>query len=62
MEVFLSFLERMKGLPIIIGIVLIVLNFIVQFIPSLGFLTGNNLLLHLGLVVGLGGMLLAESL
>ncbi len=62
MEVLLSFLERMKGLPIIVGILLIVLNFIVQLIPVLGFLAWNNLLLHLGLVVGLGGMLLTESL
>jgi hypothetical protein len=57
-----DFLERVKGLPILIGILLVVLNFIVQYIPGLGFLDDSNLLLHLGVVVGLLGVLLAEAL
>jgi hypothetical protein len=55
-----DFLEKVKGLPILIGILLVVLNFIVQYIPGLAFLGDNNLLLHLGVVVGLLGILLAE--
>ncbi len=62
MEALLSFLEKRRGLPTVIGVLLIVLNFIVQFVPGLGFLTASNLLLHLGLVLGLGGALLAECL
>jgi hypothetical protein len=57
-----DFLERVKGLPILIGILLVVLNFIVHYIPGLGFLDDSNLLLHLGVVVGLLGVLLAEAL
>jgi hypothetical protein len=55
-----DFLERVRGLPILIGILLVILNFIVQYIPSLAFLGDSNLLLHLGVVVGLLGVLLAE--
>jgi hypothetical protein len=58
----LDFLERMKGLPLLIGILLVILNFIVQYIPSLASLGDSNLLLHLGVVVGLLGVLLAETL
>jgi len=58
----LDFLERMKGLPLLIGILLVILNFIVQYIPGLASLSDSNLLLHLGVVVGLLGVLLAEAL
>jgi hypothetical protein len=57
-----DFFERVKGLPILIGILLVILNFVVQYIPSLAFLGNNNLLLHLGVVVGLLGVLLTEAL
>lgn len=46
----------------LIGILLVILNFIVQYIPGLAFLGDNNLLLHLGVVVGLLGVLLAEAI
>ncbi len=62
MQNLADFLERVKGLPILIGILLVILNFIVQYIPGLAFLSGNNLLLHLGVVVGLLGVLLAETI
>ena len=52
----------MKGLPLLIGILLVILNFIVQYIPGLASLGDSNLLLHLGVVVGLLGVLLAEAL
>jgi hypothetical protein len=58
----LDFLENMKGLPLLIGILLVILNFIVQYIPGLASLSDSNLLLHLGVVVGLLGVLLAEAL
>jgi hypothetical protein len=62
MQKLADFFERVKGLPIFIGILLVVLNLIVQNIPSLAFLGDNNLLLHLGVVVGLLGVLLAKAL
>ena len=58
----LDFLENMKGLPLLIGILLVILNFIVQYIPGLASLGDSNLLLHLGVVVGLLGVLLAEAI
>jgi hypothetical protein len=61
MQKLADFLERVKGLPILIGILLVILNFIVQYTPSLAFLGDSNLLLHLGVVVGLFGILLAEA-
>ncbi len=62
MQKLADFLESMKGLPILVGILLVILNFIVQYIPGQGFLCDSNLLLHLGVVVGLLGVLLAEAI
>ena len=56
-----AFIARYKGLPTMLAVVLVVLNFVVQFLP-LGWLSSSNLLLHLGIVVGLTGLLLAEAL
>jgi hypothetical protein len=58
----IDFFERMKGLPILVGILLVVLNFILQYIPGLAFLSDSNFFLHLGVVIGLLGVLLAEAL
>jgi hypothetical protein len=62
MQRLADFLERVKGLPVLVGILLVILNFIVQYIPGLAFLGDGNLLLHLGVVVGLLGTLLAEAI
>jgi hypothetical protein len=62
MQKLADFFERVKGLPILVGILLVILNFIVQYIPSLAFLSDSNVLLHLGVVVGLLGVLLAEAI
>jgi hypothetical protein len=62
MQKLADFLEGVRGLPMLIGILLVILNFIVQYIPGLAFLGDNNLLLHLGVVVGLLGVLLAEAI
>jgi hypothetical protein len=56
-----SFISRYKGLPTMIAVALIVLNFILQIFP-LGWLSTSNLFLHLGIIVGLVGLLLAEAL
>ena len=56
-----SFISRYKGLPTMIAVALIVLNFILQFF-NLGWLNTSNLFLHLGIIVGLVGLLLAEAL
>jgi hypothetical protein len=56
-----AFIARYKGLPTMLAVLLVVLNFVVQFLP-LGWLSSSNLLLHLGIVVGLTGLLLAEAM
>jgi hypothetical protein len=56
-----AFIARYKGLPTMVAVVLVVLNFLLQF-ANLGWLSESNLLLHLGIVVGLIGLLLAEAL
>ena len=61
---FLSdFLAHRKGLLPLIGIGLIVLNFVLQFVLPVGSLvTVSNLFLHLGLVVAILGLMLAWAL
>lgn len=51
-----------KGLPVIIGLVLVLISFIAQFLPVLSFLTAGQWLLHLGVIIGLGGMLFSDTL
>lgn len=53
-------IARRRGLPVLLAIGLVILNFVFQFIPGLQVLTTGNLLLHLGLVVGLLGILLGD--
>ena len=55
-------LAHIKGLPVLIGLVLVVISLFAQFIPALSFLTGGDWLLHLGVVVGLGGILFSDAL
>lgn len=74
MSHWLDRLERVKGLPVLIGVALVLLNFLVQCLVHVlapgsgegGFLlflfTDGNLLLHLGVVVGLLGILIGDIL
>ena len=56
-----EFLAPRKGLLPLIGILLIVVNFILQFLP-VGWLETSNLFLHLGLVIAIIGLMLAWAL
>ena len=74
MEQLLDKLARLRGLPVLIGVALVVLNFVVQLVAYAlgagsqepGFLlfvfTDGNLLLHLGVIVGLLGVLIGDIL
>jgi membrane protein DedA with SNARE-associated domain len=74
MSQFLDNLERVRGMPVLIGVVLVLLNFVVRCVifalvpdtSSRGFLlflfTDGNLLLHLGVIVGLLGVLIGDIL
>ncbi len=50
-----------KGLLPIIGIILIIINFIVSLLP-LGWLSSSDILLHLGVIVAIIGIMLAWAL
>jgi len=51
-----------KGLPVIIGLVLVIISFVAQFTPALSFLVVGQWLLHLGVIIGLGGILFSDTL
>ena len=59
---FSEFLATRKGLLPLIGIFLIILNFILQFFPQTGWLVSSNLLLHLGVILAFIGVMVAWSL
>lgn len=60
-----DFLARMSGLPLIVAIGLVVLNFVLQLLPAwpvVGWLARTNLFLHVGLFLGFLGVLLGDAL
>jgi uncharacterized membrane protein len=57
-----EFLAARKGLLVLFGILLVVINFILQFFPQIGWLASSDLLLHLGIIIALIGILLAWAL
>ena len=56
-----AFIARYKGAPVLLAIVLVGLNFLLKFF-NLGWISDSDLLLHLGVVIGLVGVLLGEAL
>ena len=57
-----EFLAQRKGLLPLIGIVLVLINGILQFIPASGWVSDTNLLLHLGVIIAILGILIAWAL
>lgn len=55
-------LAQIKGVPVITGLILVILSLLGHIIPGLAFLALDDLLLHLGLIVGLGGLLFSDTL
>ncbi|MBA4379680.1 MAG: hypothetical protein C0393_03160, partial [Anaerolinea sp.] len=53
-----EFLAHCKGLLPLLGILLILANLILQFLPP-GWLAQSNLLLHIGVILAILGMMLA---
>ncbi len=74
MSQLLDRLEKVRGLPVLIGVALVLLNFVVRCVvygltpdsQEVGFVlflfTDGNLLLHLGVLVGLMGVLIGDVL
>jgi hypothetical protein len=57
-----EYLAHRKGLLPIIGLLLIVLNLLIQFILPGSFLATSNLFLHIGLVISIFGLMLSWAL
>ncbi len=57
-----EFLAHRKGLLPLIGIALILINLLLQFLLSPNWLTSTNLLLHIGLIIAIFGLMLAWAL
>lgn len=60
-----EFLAHRKGLPVLVGAGLVALNLLVGLLPAwpvIGWLAETDLLMHLGVIVGLLGILLGDAL
>ncbi len=74
MSQLLDRLEKVRGLPVLLGVALVLLNFVVRSVAhglisgsqDVGFLlflfTDGNLFLHLGVIIGLLGVLIGDIL
>ncbi|MGA7192420.1 MAG: hypothetical protein WBW94_02235 [Anaerolineales bacterium] len=62
LDLLSEYLAHRKGLLPIIGIVLILVNLILQFVLEPFWLTTSNLLLHIGLIIAIIGLMLAWAL
>ena len=59
---FFDWLADHKGIPVLIGIGLILVNFLIVLLAADGWAARTHVLLHVGLVVGLLGELIADIL
>lgn len=62
LDVLSEFLSQRKGLLPLVGILLVLLNFIFGFFSGLGWFSESDLLLHLGIILGMLGFLIAWAL
>jgi hypothetical protein len=60
-----NFLARLPGLPLLVAVAFILLNFVFQLMPDwpvVAWLARTHFWLHLGLVLGFLGVLLGDAL
>jgi hypothetical protein len=59
-----DYVSTHRGVPVLMGVLLVVLNYLLVIIPGvqLGFVETTNLFLHLGIIIGLLGVLLGDAL
>lgn len=60
-----EFLAKNKGLPVLIGVGLVLFNFLLGLLPAwpvVGWLADVDLFLHLGVILGLVGILVGDAL
>ena len=57
-----DYFAHRKGLLPMIGLVIIIMNLILQFVLPPGWLRDSQLLLHVGLIISIFGLMLAWAL
>jgi hypothetical protein len=57
-----DFLAYRKGLLPIAGILFVLINGVLQFIPAAGWLADSNLFLHIGIILAILGFMIAWAL
>ncbi|NWG06179.1 MAG: hypothetical protein HXY35_05755 [Chloroflexi bacterium] len=57
-----EFFAHRKGLLPMLGILLVIVNFLLPFFMGPNFVTASNLFLHLGVIVAVIGFMLAWAL
>ena len=62
LDIVSEFFAHRKGLLPAIGILLVFVNYVLQFIPWFGWFSESDFLLHLGVVLAILGFLLAWAL
>jgi len=62
LDIAADFFAQRKGLLPIIGILLVLINAILQFIPGGGIFADSNILLHIGVIIAIFGIMLAWAL
>jgi hypothetical protein len=62
LDVISDYFARRKGLLPATGILLVLVNYVLQFMPWFGWFSESDLLLHLGIVLAILGFLLAWAL
>ena len=62
LDVLSEYLADRKGLIPLVGVLLVVVNLVLQFIPGAGVIADSDLLLHLGVITAVLGFMLAWAL
>lgn len=57
-----EFFAHRKGLIPLIGLALVITNFLLSIFPRLGWLATSDLFLHLGIILAIMGFMLAWAL
>jgi len=57
-----EFLAPRKGLLPLLGVLLILINYLLQFFPAAGWVAETDLFLHLGILLAILGILVAWAL
>lgn len=62
LDILSNYMASRKGLLPMTGVVLVVINWVLQFFPVLGWIVTSNTFLHLGILLAVVGFLLAWAL